>query len=362
MAQGGCALTVPSSPWPLNIDGWQASRSFFGSLLLLVAFALRVWPYSLPSARLANLLLLVVFLRVDESPLFQVLLVLLWRQIFPIHVQRWPHYRDNRLNVLDIVGVELLDVDFLRLEPLIDPERHEVAVALDLLDWSLRWNGLLECWAAQLDRRSVLILLAELNLAYLVTHVFGALLLQIPHEVCIDVEFLEEKVLFNAVELAFHAQTDARGDMGFALRHNMVLAADHTALTQSGDLIHAVLFARGFGAHRLALAGQLARRFLGLFQHFRWVQSLQLSTHAETHLAREETFLHDVDVLEGVVLVEDCRALDASEHLEGVTDVLELLLGKGVEVGAGDLLQKVHLIVLDPFFLQIDHLCHLRLG
>ena len=69
-----------------------------------------------------------------------------------------------------------------------------------------------------------------------------------------------------------------------------------------------------------------------------------LLADADTHRAREDAFLDDVDVLKRVVLVEHYCAFDAFEDLQGITNVFQLLAREHVELGRRDLAQEVHLL------------------
>lgn len=81
-----------------------------------------------------------------------------------------------------------------------------------------------------------------------------------------------------------------------------------------------------------------------------------LLADADSHRAREEAFLDDVDVFEKVVLVEDNRSLDAVEDLQGITDVFKLFTRKHVELGRRDLAEEVHLLSKDSSALVVHHL------
>ena len=116
-----------------------------------------------------------------------------------------------------------------------------------------------------------------------------------------------------------------------------------------------MLLSRRLGAHVFTLACQFAWTFLRLLQHVAWIQSLQFLIDRQSHLTCEVSRFDDVDILEGVILIEDCHSPYCSVQLEGLTYILQLLFWQNWEFWWRNWPQESHLIVKNPSLLRIDH-------
>ena len=125
------------------------------------------------------------------------------------------HGRD----MVHIIWIELLDINFLRLLPKIDTVRVDGRLGLCV---GQAGNQPCRCCRCR-DRRTraqtvlslllQLLLLDELNLADVVFHIFEALSFQCSHERLVRLQLLKEEILVDGIELALLAETGQRSDM-----------------------------------------------------------------------------------------------------------------------------------------------------
>ena len=151
--------------------------------------------------------------------------------------------------MLNIARIKLLQVDLLGLFAQVDASRDFVHRPARLSLARLSYQSLLPIFLVLL----LLILLDERDLPDLISHILQALLLQLAHEAMHSLQLGEEEVLVDPVYLAFHAQADKRRDMRVRLRHQDVLTADYTSVTEASDLMHPMLLGSRLGVHVLAL-------------------------------------------------------------------------------------------------------------
>ena len=152
--------------------------------------------------------------------------------------------------MLNIARIKLLQVDLLGLFAQVDASRDFVRRPARLILARLScYQSLLPIFLVLL----LLILLDERDLPDLISHILQALLLQLAHEAMHSLQLGEEEVLVDPVYLAFHAQADKRRDMRVRLRHQDVLTADYTSVTEASDLMHPMLLGSRLGVHVLAL-------------------------------------------------------------------------------------------------------------